>query len=181
MPTSLPAPFRPDRPIALIGLMGAGKSSIGRRLAARLGLPFIDSDDEIERAAGCSVAEIFERKGEAYFRDREERVIARLAQEAPRVIAIGGGAFLNERTRGRLLDHCIVIWLQAETSLLAKRVGRGDDRPLLRGQDVHAELARLAKLRDPVYAAAPITVRSEDVPQEQTVDRIIQALGEGRA
>ncbi|WP_129793143.1 shikimate kinase [Sphingosinicella sp. CPCC 101087] len=169
-------PLRPDRSIALIGLMGAGKSSVGRRLARRLRLPFIDSDAEIEEAAGLAVAEIFARYGEPYFRDGERRVIARLAAGPPRIIATGGGAFVDPETRALLLERCTVIWLNAGIETLAERVGRNDCRPLLRGKDPHALLAQLADARNPLYAQAHIRVESDRGPAERVVDRILRAL-----
>ena len=175
MPT---VPFPADRPIALVGMMGSGKSRVGRLLAARLDLPFVDSDEQIELAAGCTIARIFDSHGEAHFRTLEERTVARLATGAPLVMATGGGAFINEPIRRLLLDRFVTVWLQAGPVLLARRVSQGRTRPLLTGKDVQAEIERLAELRDPIYAQALITVRSEDVPPEQIVDRIIRALTE---
>ncbi len=169
-------PFIADRPIALVGLMGAGKSTIGRRLARRLDLPFADADDEIERAAGLTVAEIFERFGEAHFRDGERRVLARLAQGPPQVIATGGGAFVNDETRALILERCVAIWLDAAIGTLAKRVGRKDHRPLLKDKDPHEVLAALAAERNPRYAEAHLAVRSDGAPAEAAVDRILEAL-----
>jgi shikimate kinase len=165
------------RPIVLIGLMGVGKTTVGRRLAARLRLPFVDADAEIEKAAGMTVAEIFERFGEAYFRDGERRVLARLIDGAPKVIATGGGAFLNENTRQLILTETVAVWLQAEPAVLAERVRRRDTRPLLRGRDPRAVLTELARIRDPVYALAPIHVASAKAPHEATVSAILQAIG----
>ncbi len=169
---------RPDRSIALVGLMGAGKSTVGRRLARRLDLPFADADEEIERAAGLSIAEIFERFGEAHFRDGERRVIARLVAGPPQVIATGGGAFINEETRRLILERCIAVWLDAEVETLAERVSRRDHRPLLKGKDPQALLEALAERRNPVYAEAHLTIRSAPVPHERVVDRIVEALAE---
>jgi shikimate kinase len=167
---------RHEKSIALIGLMGAGKSTVGRRLAKRIGLPFVDADGEIEAAAGLSVAEIFERHGEAHFRDGERRVLARLIEGPPRVIATGGGAFMDPETRALILERCIAIWLDAEIETLAERVGRRDHRPLLKGKDPLALLGGLAEVRNPVYAEAHLRIRGGAVPHEQMVDRILAAL-----
>ncbi|RHW16988.1 shikimate kinase [Sphingomonas gilva] len=168
---------RPTRPIVLVGLMGVGKSTVGRRLAARLDLPFADADHEIEVAADMTVSEIFERYGEAYFRDGERRVIARLLDGEPKVIATGGGAFIQEPTRARILESAIAVWLDADVDILADRVQRRDTRPLLKGNDPLAKLGELAAVRNPLYALAPIHIRSGRGPHEATVDAIIAALG----
>ena len=165
-----------DRPIVLIGLMGVGKSTIGRRLAARLGIDFVDADQEIESAAGQSIAEIFEKYGETHFRDGERRVIARLIEGRAMVIATGGGAFMNENTRALILEKAITVWIDADVSLLAERVSRRDTRPLLSGKDPNAVLTSLAAIRNPVYKLAPIHVRSEIAPAEATVDAILEKL-----
>ena len=166
----------PKKPIALVGLMGADKSTVGRRLAKRLGLPFIDTDREIEAAAGLSVAEIFERFGEAHFRISERRVIARLVEGPPRVIATGGGAFADDETRALILARCTAIWLDVELDTLAERVGRHDHRPLLNGKDPRATLAALAEARNPSYAEAHIAIHGADPKYETTVARIVEAL-----
>ena len=166
----------PTGPIVLIGLMGVGKTTIGRRLAARLGLPFVDADHEIEVAAGLTVAEIFERFGEAHFRDGERRVIARLIDGTPKVIATGGGAFMNEATRAQILDRATAVWLDATIETLAARVARRNDRPLLRGNDPSAVLQALAAVRNPVYALAPIHIQSQAHSHDATVDAIMRAL-----
>jgi len=171
----------PDRPIVLVGLMGAGKSTVGRRLAKRLGLPFTDSDSEIESAAHRTIAEIFDSYGESGFRDGERRVIARLLHGPVKVIATGGGAFLDERTRALILERCTAIWLDAAIDTLAVRVSRRDHRPLLHGKDPAEVLRELAERRNPVYAEAHIHIRSEDMPHERTVERIIEALIEREA
>lgn len=171
-----PPPLRPDRSIALIGLMGVGKSSVGRRLARRLRQPFVDSDAEIERAAGLTVADIFARYGEPHFRDGERRVIKRLAAGPPRVIATGGGAFVDAETRALLLERCIVVWLDAEIDTLAERVSRNDKRPLLRGKDPLALLAGLAEARNPLYAEAHIRVESGSAPADRVVEGIVSGL-----
>ncbi|HET8612312.1 MAG TPA: shikimate kinase [Sphingomonas sp.] len=169
-------PRPPARPIVLVGLMGVGKSTVGKRLASRLRLPFVDADNEIEAAAGLSIAEIFERFGEAHFRDGERRVIARLVAGKPKVVATGGGAFMNEQTRKLILDTAIAVWLDADIDVLVERVGRRDNRPLLTGRDPAEVLRRLAAERNPVYALAPIHVRSEPLPHDSTVQAIIEAL-----
>jgi shikimate kinase len=167
------------RPIVLIGLMGVGKSTIGRRLAQRLHLPFVDSDHEIEAVAGMTIAEMFSRYGEAQFRDGERRVIARLVDGRPKVIATGGGAFMNEETRALILDRATAIWLDADIDVLADRVGRrAGTRPLLNGGDPREMLARLAEVRNPVYALAPIHIVSKPLPHEATVDSIVKALSQ---
>jgi shikimate kinase len=167
-----------DKPIALVGLMGVGKSTVGKRLAHRLGLPFVDADEEIERASGLSVAEIFERFGESYFRDGERRVIARLMDGRPKVIATGGGAFLNDATRSLMLDAATVIWLDADPAVLADRVRRRDTRPLLRNRDPLTVLTELAAVRNPIYALAPIRIVSQRAPHDTTVSAILEALNE---
>jgi shikimate kinase len=167
---------RPDRPIVLVGLMGAGKTTVGRRLARRLGLPFTDADEEIERAADRSIAEIFERFGETYFRDGERRVIARLIDGAPKVIATGGGAFMNAATRALILERCIAVWLDADSETLAQRVSRRGHRPLLKGKEPLPLLRSLAEARNPVYAEAHIRIASQPSPHERTVERIVEAL-----
>ncbi len=168
-----------NRPIVLIGLMGAGKSTVGRRLAHRLHLPFIDSDQEIEEAAGLTIAEIFAKYGEEQFRDGERRVITRLIDGNPKVIATGGGAFMNDQTRALILDRATAIWLDADVNVLAERVARrAGSRPLLNGGDPRAKLAALAETRNPVYALAPIHIRSRPLPHDATVDEIMKALGQ---
>src|SRR5204862_4545680 len=169
------APPSDERPIVLVGLMGAGKTTIGRRLARRLNLPFVDADEEIEAAAGLSIAEIFERYGEPHFRDGERRIVARLIEGPRRVIAAGGGAFVDRGTRALILERCIAVWLDADVELLAERVSRRDHRPLARGKKPLALLPTLAKERSPAYAEAHFTIRPGDL--EQTVDQIVAALG----
>ncbi len=165
------------RPIVLVGLMGVGKTTVGRRLAQRLGLPFADADHEIEEAAGMTVAEIFDRFGEAYFRDGERRVIARLIDGTPKVIATGGGAFINDDTRALILAEATAIWLSAHPDILVERVGRRNTRPLLRNRDAGQVLAELARVRNPIYAEAPIHIASNKAPHEATVGTIMKALG----
>src|SRR5688500_7851314 len=156
-------PLSLGRPIALVGMMGSGKSSIGRRLAARLNLPFVDSDAAIEEEAGRTISEIFTDQGEDRFRALEESVLARLATTNPKVIATGGGAFIHQATRAILLDRCLTIWLQADPVLLERRVSTGKPRPLLANKEVGAEIRRLVELRDPIYAEADMKIACEDV------------------
>ena len=167
----------PARPLVLVGLMGVGKSTVGRRLAQRLGLAFVDADAEIETAAGMTIAEIFDRFGEPYFRDGERRVLARLIDGRPKVIATGGGAFINEETRRLILAEATAIWLDANPAVLAERVKRRDTRPLLRNRNAHEVLSELAAVRNPIYALAPIHVASHKAPHEATVAAILKAIG----
>lgn len=167
---------RLDRPIVLVGLMGAGKSTVGRRLARRLGLPFTDSDEEIAQAAGLSAGEVFEKFGEREFRDGERRVVARLIDEGPRVIATGGGAFLDAETRALLDKSAITIWLDAPVEVLVERTGRRDTRPLLRDGDRGDILARLDRQRRPVYSEAHLRIPSNAQAHARVVDAIIEAL-----
>jgi shikimate kinase len=165
------------RSVVLVGMMGSGKSSIGRRLAARLGVPFVDADAEIEaRAGGMTIAEIFERHGEPYFRAGEARVIANLLDHGPQVLATGGGAFMNRDTRAAIHLKGVSIWLKAELDVLMKRIKRRGDRPLLKTGDPAATLTALIAERYPVYAEADLTVLSRDVPHEAIVEEIIAAL-----
>jgi len=168
--------FTPNRSIVLVGLMGAGKSTIGKRLAKRLGLDFVDSDEEIERAADHTISEIFDRFGESSFRDGERRVIARLIEGVPKVIATGGGAFMNEITRKLILERCIAIWLDADAEVLAERVSRRNHRPLLRNRDPLAVLRELAAIRNPVYAEAHLHIKGQPAPHERAVQQIVDAL-----
>jgi len=170
------APVPQERSIVLVGLMGAGKTTVGRRLAKRLGLPFVDADAEIEAAAGLCVAEIFERFGEAYFRDGERRIVARLVEGPPRVIATGGGAFMDSATRALILSRCTAIWLDGDPDTLAERAARRGRRPLLEGKDSRALLRELAAERNPIYAEAHLAVRGDLAAHAQTVDRIVAAL-----
>lgn len=169
---------RLDRPIVLVGLMGAGKSTVGRRLARQLGLPFVDSDDAIENAAGFSAAEVFERYGEADFRDGERRLVARLIDGHVGVIATGGGAYVDPRTRELLNERAITVWLDAPVDVLTDRTGRRDTRPLLRGGDRKRTLERLSEERGPAYAEAHIRVRSGNGAQKDVVDAILKELEE---
>jgi shikimate kinase len=164
--------------IVLIGLMGAGKSCVGRRLAAALNLPFIDADKEIEEAAGCSIPDLFSRYGEAAFRDGERRVIHRLLEGPLHVLATGGGAFVDPGTRGEIRAKGISVWLRADLDLLVRRTARRNNRPLLNVADPQARLAELMAQRYPVYAEADITVESRDAPAERTTDDVMAALTE---
>ncbi|ASK86985.1 shikimate kinase 1 [Sphingorhabdus sp. SMR4y] len=168
--------FVPDRPIVLVGLMGVGKTTVGRRLAKRLGLDFVDADEEIEQAAGLTVEEIFNRFGEDYFRDGERRVIARLMDGERQIIATGGGAFMNPETRALIQEKALSIWLDADLDTLVKRVARRNTRPLLKSGDPAKILADLAEIRNPVYATAHIHIMGNDSPHEITVEKIIEAL-----
>jgi shikimate kinase len=167
-----------NRTVALVGMMGAGKSSIGRRLAARLGVAFRDADSEIETAAGCTISEIFDRFGEPAFRDGERKVISRLLGESPHVLATGGGAFIDPATRDNLKEQAVTIWLKAPLQLLLARTQRRDTRPLLRTGDPRATLEQLLQDRTPIYAQADFTVDSEDGPHTVIVERILAMLSE---
>lgn len=164
------------RSVVLVGMMGAGKSSVGRRLAQRLGLPFVDADIEIERAADMTISEIFAAHGEPYFRAGEARVIARLLDGGPQVLATGGGAFMNAETRSAVAAKGVSIWLRATLDVLSRRIRRRGDRPLLQGADPSETLGRLLVERDPVYALADMVVESREVPHEVIVEEIIAAL-----
>jgi shikimate kinase len=168
--------FAVDRPIVLVGLMGAGKSTVGRRLASALSLEFKDSDNEIAEAAGCSISEIFDTYGESMFRDLEKRVLNRLVTSPPCVIATGGGAFMNPELRAEIKDKTISIWLKAELPVLVERVSRRDTRPLLKTGDKNEILSRLMEERYPVYAEAHIVIDSNTGPHETVVSDIIDAL-----
>ncbi len=165
-----------SRTIVLVGLMGAGKTTVGRRLADALGLPFKDADHEIEEAAGHTVTEIFEKFGEDHFRDGERKVIARLASQAPCVLATGGGAFMNNETRALIKDKATSIWLKAELELLLERVMRRDTSPLLKTGDPRAIMGRLMDERYPIYAEADIVVETNEGPHAKAVADIIEAL-----
>lgn len=171
-----PAPSLIDRPIVLVGMMGAGKTSVGKLLAQRLALPFADSDGEVEREAGLSVATIFDRFGEAQFRELESRVLARLAAGPPRVIAAGGGAFAEGGTRALILERCIAVWLDADVETLAARADGGGERPLLRGHNCREVLAGLAERRRDAYAAAALKVSSAGRSPAETAEAVLEAL-----
>lgn len=165
------------KPLVLVGLMGAGKSAVGRRLASRLDVPFIDADAEIEKAAGCTISEIFEREGEEGFRAGERRVVARLLTSEPvHVLATGGGAFMDPETRALIREKAISLWLRADLEVLFERVSRRSHRPLLKTADPKGTLAALMKKRYPVYAEADIVVESGDGPIGAMVDKVIAAV-----
>jgi shikimate kinase len=171
-----PSPLILPRTVALVGLMGAGKSAIGRRLAQRLGLPFVDADDEIERAAGCSISEFFERFGEAEFRNGERRVIARLLEGSPIVLSTGGGAYMDPATRALMREKALTVWLRAELDVLFDRVKKRAHRPLLRQGDPREILARLMEQRYPIYGEADLVVESTAQPADRTTEQVIEAL-----
>lgn len=180
-PTSILKPDRNEAPwagrtVALVGLMGAGKSTVGRRLAERLGRSFYDSDNEIEKAAGLSVADIFSLHGEEEFRRGEHQVLKRLLDETPHILATGGGAYLNQETRKLMREKAVTIWLNADLETLWKRVSRRNHRPLLRRPDAKEVLSNLFDERRPIYELADLTVHSVDGPHSKTVTAIIKAL-----
>jgi len=170
------AVLRIERPIALVGLMGAGKTTVGRRLAQALKLGFVDADVEIERAAGMNIADIFAQHGEAEFRRGERMVIARLLGEPPQVIATGGGAFIDPETRALMREKAISIWLKAPLDVLMRRVEKRDTRPLLQGPDPRAVMQALMDKRYPIYAEADVTVDSTDSPHNAAVATVLAAL-----
>jgi shikimate kinase len=170
-----------SRSIVLVGMMGAGKSSIGRRLAGELGLPFVDADTEIEAAAGMTIPEIFETHGEPYFRSGEARVIARLLESSPQVLASGGGAFINPQTRALIRSRGVSVWLKADLDVLLRRIRRRSDRPLLKTDDPERALQRLIDERYPIYAEADVTIYSRDVSHETIVADIVAALAAWQA
>ena len=165
--------------LVLVGLMGAGKTTIGRRLAARLEIPFTDADDDVERAAGCSIEDMFEVHGEAAFREGEKRVIARLLDGPVGVLATGGGAFMNGETRTLVGQKGVSIWLRADLEVLMRRCMRRNDRPLLKDGDMRETLESLIEHRYPVYAEANIIVDTGDTPHRTVVDKIVDELQEG--
>ncbi|MDJ0977368.1 MAG: shikimate kinase [Erythrobacter sp.] len=167
---------RIHKPVVLVGLMGAGKSTVGRRLAALLGRDFIDADDAIEDAARRSIAEIFDEFGEAYFRDGERRVIARLMEEEHGVIATGGGAFIDPQTRALILDRGIAVWIDCDVETLVERTSRRNHRPLLKTGDPHEILSRLIEERSPAYSQAPVRVKSRDGPHSDTAHAILKGI-----
>jgi shikimate kinase len=169
------------RTITLVGLMGSGKSSVGKRLAQVLDLPFRDADDEVETAAGRSIPEIFDQLGEPAFRDGERRVIARLLEGPPIVLATGGGAFMNAETRELIKTRSVSVWLKADLPILAKRVARKESRPLLTGKDPMAVLTEQAAVRYPAYAQADITVETGDTAHQVSVDQVMRALTDWQA
>lgn len=169
---------RPDRTIVLVGMMGVGKSTVGKRLAHRLGVQFLDADTEIEKAAGLTIPEIFEKYGEPHFRDGERRVIARLLREKPaHVLAAGGGAFNDPETRALIAERAISVWLNADLEILAHRVARRNNRPMLAGEgEVLDKLKELSALRDPIYALADLKIDTSEGNPEDSVTRVIEAL-----
>lgn len=167
-----------NRALVLVGLMGAGKTSVGRRLAEKLEIPFVDADHEIELAAGKTIPEIFSDHGEDYFREGERRVITRLLENGKQVLATGGGAFMNAETREKIKGHGVSLWLKADLELLLKRVAKRNDRPLLQKEDPAIVMKRLIDLRYPVYAQSDITVESRDVQHGQMVNDVIKALAD---
>lgn len=164
------------RSIVLVGMPGCGKSAIGRRLAPRLDLPFVDADEEIEIAAGKTITEIFADHGEAYFRDGERRVIARLLASGPQVLATGGGALMHEETRATIRRTGISVWVKADLSVLVRRVSKRSNRPLFEGRDTETVMSELMQVRYPLFATADITVESRDIPHDVIVGEIIAAL-----
>jgi shikimate kinase len=167
------------RSLVLVGMMGCGKTAVGRRLAHALDLPFVDADDEIELAAGKSISEIFSDHGEAHFRDGERKVIARLLKSAPQVLATGGGAFMDADTRARIRDSSVSVWLKADLPILLRRVMRRDNRPLLKTNDPEGRLRELIALRYPIYGEADITIESREISHDHVVGEILDALLEG--
>jgi shikimate kinase len=164
--------------VALVGMMGAGKTSLGRKLAARLEVPFRDADHEIEAAAGLTVSEIFEKFGEPYFRDGERRVIARLLGEEPHVLATGGGAFMDAATRAAMKSHALTVWLKAPIQVLLARVKKKDTRPLLKGRDPKQTIEALLAVREPVYAQADIILECPDESHQSALERMLAELRE---
>lgn len=164
------------KPIVLVGMMGVGKSTIGRRVASRLHIPFVDVDDEIILSANMEISDIFEKHGEAHFRDGERKVIERLMDGKEKVIATGGGAFIEEQTRALILEKAICIWLRADINILVKRVSKRNTRPLLRNGDPKKIIAELSAIRDPYYAMAHHQISTDDAPHEQTVTKILKVL-----
>jgi shikimate kinase len=167
-----------NRALVLVGLMGAGKTSVGRRLAEKLEIPFVDADHEIELAAGKTIPEIFNDHGEEYFREGERRVITRLLENGRQVLATGGGAFMNVETREKIKGHGLSLWLKADLDLLLKRVAKRNDRPLLLKEDPTIVMKRLIDQRYPIYAEADITVESRDVQHGQMVNDVIKAVAD---
>ena len=168
-----------DRSIVMVGMMGCGKSAIGKRLATILDLRFVDADDEIEKAAGMSINEIFAQLGEGHFRDGERRVIARLLASGPQVLSTGGGAFMSEETRHHVKEAGVSVWLRAELPILMRRVMRRDNRPLLKTHNPEARMRELLEIRNPIYALADVSVESRDVTHDVIVDEILANLAHG--
>lgn len=164
------------KPVVLVGMMGVGKSTIGRRLAVRLNMPFVDVDDEIILSANMDIVDIFEKHGEPHFRDGERKVIERLLDGKQKIIATGGGAFIEEQTRAMILQKSITIWLKADLDVLVNRVKRRDSRPLLKNGDPKTILSGLSKIRDPIYALAQHHISTDTITHDKTVQKIIEAL-----
>lgn len=164
--------------IVLVGMMGVGKSTIGKRLALRLNIPFVDVDDEIMLSANMDISDIFEKHGEQHFRNGERKVIERLLDGTEKVIATGGGAFIQDDTRAIIMQHARTIWLHANLDILVNRVSRRNTRPLLHNRDPKEVIAELSKIRDPIYAMAQYHIRTDDNPHEQTASKIIEALSQ---
>ncbi len=178
MTTASSSSFSPTRTIVLVGMMGAGKTSVGRRLAAKLALPFADADAEIETAAGMSISRLMQDYGEPEFRRLERRIMARLLDAPMHVLSTGGGAFMDEDTRQLIRDKGVSIWLKADPEVLLERAMRHDNRPLLRGGDPREIMTKLLAEREPVYAQADITVESDDRPVDETIERLLRVLKE---
>jgi len=174
--SSLSSAFVPTRTIALIGMMGAGKSSVGRKLAARLAMPFFDADIEVEAAAGMTISQLIKDYGEPEFRRLERRVMARLLEGPMHVLSTGGGAFMDPETRDLICSKAISVWLKADTEILVERATRHDNRPLLQGGDPRQIMTKLLAEREPVYAAADVMAASDNRPVDETVDRVLKAL-----
>ncbi len=172
-------PALADRSIVMVGMMGCGKSAIGKRLAQILDLRFVDADDEIEKAAGMSINDIFAQLGEGHFRDGERRVIARLLTSGPQVLSTGGGAFMSEETRNLVKERGISVWLQAELPILMRRVMRRDNRPLLKTPNPEARMRELLDIRNPIYALADVSVESREVAHDVIVGEILSRLAQG--
>ncbi len=172
----MPKTPRITRPIVMIGLMGAGKSSVGRRLARRLSIPFVDSDDEIKKAAGCSIEDIFKLYGESEFRAGEKRVMERLLDDGPMVLATGGGVFMNDDIRAQILEHSTSVWLKASLDCLVERTSRRGGRPLLKTGNPRNTLEKLINERYPVYQEATIAIETDNETHESAVELIVQAL-----
>lgn len=170
--------FKPNRSLVLVGMPGSGKSTIGRKLAARLGLSFFDSDHEIETAAGMPIAEIFERHGEPAFREGERKVIARLLSADPIVLSTGGGAYMNAATRDLVREKAVSIWLKADFALLLSRIKRTDKRPLFKHGDPAEILQSLLEKREPYYALSDLHLQVTDAPADETIDRLLAALND---
>ena len=176
MKTAERTSHNPQRTIVLVGMMVAGKSAVGRKLAVRFGLPFVDSDAEIEEASGMTISQFFETHGEAEFRKGEGRVIARILNGPPCILSTGGGAFMDAGTRSLIHEKALSIWLKADLEILVKRAARKDDRPLLQGGDLRTRLQNILAVREPIYAEANLTVESDERPVDDMVERVLNAI-----